>query len=833
MTILVVDGVALAYTRGAGCLMSDHKLLGHNYTTADLVAKVTGRAKYAEDYRADGLLFCKLLLSPMPHARVRRIDATAALAMPGVKGILTADDLPAPPKDAASANTGPALAPEAALTNEPVYKGEPILAVAAISESIAAEAIEKITVDFEPLPFVVDPLASLRPDGPDARREGNAFVGGKLKTVKWTANDFSGASGDALPLGEPGTQWAYGDLEAGFKQADLILDETFHTQSTSHQPLETRSAMAYWQNGKLHLHCSTQSVSRTVASVAQWVGIPPEQVVIVSEYTGGGFGSKIPGTVTAAIPALLSRKLGAPVMMRISREEEHFIGRSRPSLLARVRIGFRKDGRITAVDMFVLQDAGPYEDQYDLEAAPVMCSLAYQPMAMRFRGLSVLTNTPPPTSQRAPGGAQQNAIMEPILAKAARRLGLDPVVLHRVNAPTGKAPLGGTNKDGKRSYVTSAFVPDAIDRGAALFNWSERKVRSGKRMGAKARGLGISVSPFIGGYSINYDGLMTIRPDGKLYVQSGVGNLGTHSVMDTARVAAEVLDVPWELVEVVWGDTSRNLPWTCTSDGSQTVHAVSRSNHAAAMDARQKLQEIAARTHGGSPAQYSVANGRVSGPGGSLTLAQAAQKAIALGGKYDGHELPSDIHAMTRASATALAGLGLMGVAKDNYPHDGETHSYVVGFAEVEVDVETGVVKLVDYAAVADVGTVVNPRSLGGQVLGGGCLGIGHALTQRTVYDHHYGVPLAVRFHHTKPLTIMDVPASMKQAALDLPDPETPVGARGVGEPPVGAGVGAVLAAIVDAVGDEAFKRCPVTPETLLTSLEAGHQPQDVLTAYL
>jgi xanthine dehydrogenase molybdenum-binding subunit len=813
--------------------MSDYKLLGHDYTTPDLVAKVTGRAKYAEDYRADGMLFCKLLLSPMPHCRVRRIDAQAALALPGVKGILTADDLPAPPKSAAPADAGPALAPEMALTNEPVYKGEPILAVAAVSESIAAEAIEKIVLDLEPLPFVVDPLESLRPDGPNARREGNAFVGGKLKTVKWTSQDFAGAPDGALPRGEAGTQWTYGDVDAGFEHADLVLDETFHTQSTSHQPLETRSAMAYWQNGKLHLHCSTQSVSRTVASVAQWVGIPPEQVVVISEYTGGGFGSKIPGTVTVAIPALLAKKLGAPVMMRVSREEEHFIGRSRPSLLARVRIGFRKDGRVTAVDMFVVQDAGPYEDQFDLEAAPIMCSLGYQPLAMRFRGISVLTNTPPPTSQRAPGGAQQNAIMEPLLAKAARRLSIDPVALHRINAPSGKAPLGGPGKDGKRSYVTSAFVPDAIDRGAALFDWQARKARSGKRMGTKARGLGISVSPFIGGYSINYDGLMTIRPDGKLYVQSGVGNLGTHSVMDTARVAAEVLDVPWEDVEVVWGDTSRNLPWTCTSDGSQTVHAVSRSNHAAAMDARQKLQEIAAKTHGGTPAHYTVAKGRVSGPGGTLTLAQAAQKAIALGGKYDGHELPSDIHAMTQASAKALAGLGLMGVAKDNYPHDGETHSYVVGFAEVEVDVDTGVVKLIDYAAVADVGTVINPRSLGGQVLGGGCLGIGHAITQRTVYDHHYGVPLAVRFHHTKPLTIMDVPVNMKSAAVDKPDPETPVGARGVGEPPVGAGVGAVLAAIIDAVGDEAFKRCPVTPETLLASLEAGHQMQDVLSAYL
>ena len=814
--------------------MSDYKLLGHDYTTPDLIAKVTGRAKYAEDYRADGMSFCKLLLSPMPHCRVRRIDASAALAMPGVKGMLTADDLP--PRKAAGGEAGASLAPEVALTNEPVYKGEPILAVAAVDELTAAEAIEKITLDLEPLPFVVDPLESLRPNGPSARREGNAFVEGKLKTVKWTAQDFAGAPGGQMPTGEAGVQWSYGDLSAGFQQATLVLEETFHTQTTSHQPLETRTAMAYWQNGKLYLHCSTQSVMRTVETVAQWVGLKPEQVVVISEYTGGGFGSKIPGTATVAVPALLAKKIGGPVMMRISREEEHYIGRHRPSLMARVKIGFRADGRVTAVDMFILQDAGPYEDQFDLEAAPMMCSLAYQPPAMRFRGLSVLTNTPPPTSQRAPGGAQMNAIMEPLLAQAAHRLKIDAVALHRINAPSGKALLGGPNKEGKRSHVTSAFVQQAIDRGADLFQWNDRKARSGTRNGTKARGIGISVSPFIGGYSIGYDSVMTIRPDGKLYVQSGIGNLGTHSVIDTARVAAEVLDAPWETVEVVWGDTSKNLPYTCTSDGSQTIHAMSRSNHAGAMDAKQKLLEIAARDLGGRPDDYRVGGGRVyqrANPARHLTFAQAAQRAIALGGKYDGHELPSNIHATTRAAAAALAGVGLMGVAKDEYPHDGETHSYVVGFAEVEVDVETGVVTLVDYAAVADVGIVVNPRSLGGQVLGGGCLGIGHALTQRSVYDHHYGVPLAMRFHHSKPLTILDVPATMRHAALDLPDPETPVGARGVGEPPVGAGLGSVLSAIADAVGDDVFRRIPVTPDVVLTSLDAGRRLHDVLSAYI
>ncbi len=809
--------------------MANPKLVGRNYTTPDLIAKVTGRARYAEDFRVDGMLFCKLLLSPMPHCRVRAIDTAAALALPGVKAVLTADDLPA-----VKAPEG-GLPPERALTMEPVYQGEPILAIAAVDEATAAAALELVELDLEPLPFVVDPLKSLRPDGANARLEGNAFVDGKLTTVKWPAEVFSSTPEGTLPTGSHGTTWSYGDVDAGFATAALVLDETFHTPATHHQPLETRSAMAWWRNGTLYLHGSTQSVAQTVGPVARWVGVPEDKVVIVSEYTGGGFGSKIPGAHSMAIPALLAKKANAPVMMRITREEEHYIGRTRPNLLGRVKAGFAKDGRLLAVEMFIVQDAGPYEDQYDLVSAPGICSLAYQPLAMRFSGLSVLTNTPPRTSQRSPGGMQQNAIMEPILAKAARQLGIDSVALHRINAPAGRAHLGPARADGTRGYVTSAFVTEALDRGAALFNWDERKTRSRVRRGAKARGIGVAVSPFIGGYSVNYDGLLLLKPDGKLYVQSGAGNLGTHSVIDTARVAADILGMAWDDVVVTWGDTSKHVPWTCTSDGSQTIHAMSRANHAAAHDAVRKLQEIGALELGGSAASYRVVDGRVVGPGGrGLSFADAATKAIARGGRFDGHELPGDIHAMTRASATALAGQGLMGVAKDTYPHDGDTHSYVVGFAEVEVDVETGAVTLIEYTAVADVGTVVNPRSLGGQILGGSCLGIGHALCQKSVYDQQYGVALARRFHHTKPLTIMDVPADgLHSAALDLADPDTPVGARGVGEPPVGAGFGAVLAAIADAVGDDVFRRAPVTADLVLTALEAGRRTHDVTTSHV
>ena len=250
-----------------------------------------------------------------------------------------------------------------------MFEGEPILAVAAVDEAVAAEAIEQIHVELERLPFVIDPIDSLRPGGPDARTTGNVFtVGGGIKRVKWTSQDLQEVAAGRIPWNaEAGEETAVGDVDAGFKQADLILDETLFQQSTPHQPLESRSAMAYWRNGKLYLHGSTQSVAQTIPFLARWVGIDPSQVVLISEYCGGGFGSKALGANSMAIPALLSKKTGRPVMMRISREEETYIGRMRPGFQARVKIGFRKDGRITAMDFFIIEDSGPYERQGDNE----------------------------------------------------------------------------------------------------------------------------------------------------------------------------------------------------------------------------------------------------------------------------------------------------------------------------------------------------------------------------------------------------------------------------------------------------------------------------------
>jgi CO/xanthine dehydrogenase Mo-binding subunit len=462
-----------------------------------------------------------------------------------------------------------------------------------------------------------------------------------------------------------------------------------------------------------------------------------------------------------------------------------------------------------------------------------MVSLLYQPPAMRWRGVTVLTNTPPRSAQSSPGGMQGITIIETIIARAARKLGLDQVAIRRVNCPEGKAEFGAAAK-GVRQHVTSAFIKEALDAGAEKFRWQERVARTPKRIGPKVRGVGVAVSCYVGG-TIGFDGLLLIMPDGRVRFQSGIGNLGTESVMDVHRIGAEILGVPWERCDVVWGNTSLNFPYTCASGGSQTTHAMTRAAYAVANDAKSKLQQIAAKVLGGKPENYELGGEKVfrKGGGARMTLAQTAQHAIKLGGIYDGHEISADLNKATKTSIAALAGQGLVAAARDTYPRDGVTHSYVASFAEVEVDVETGHYHIVDFLAYADVGSVIHPNALGGQILGRSTLGIGHALGQKWVMDPHYGIMVSKRFHHTKPPTIMDVPVDMQWEALDIPDPETPVGARGIGEPPVGGGCAAILNALSDALGDEVFQRAPVNADTILTSLEAGRPMQHPLTAHI
>jgi len=325
-----------------------------------------------------------------------------------------------------------------------------------------------------------------------------------------------------------------------------------------------------------------------------------------------------------------------------------------------------------------------------------------------------------------------------------------------------------------------------------------------------------------------------ILPDGKLYVHQGVGNLGTYSYASTARIPAEVLGYDWDRVVIVRGRTDNHLPWMIGQFGSNTTFTATRGNYVAAVDAKNKLLEIAATALGGNADDYELKNEKVvhkTDAAKSISFADAAKKAIELGGKYSGKELPPDINPLTKASATALAGSGLIGVAKDKLPKRGLTPALVAGFCMVELDRETGQFEIKEYLGVADCGTVVHPEGLQSQMFGGAMMGFGLATTERIVYDHQLGLPANVQFDQAKPKTYLDMPQVFRWAAVDRPDRDNPVGAKGIGEPIMGAAAAALINAISDALGGKYFHRTPVVRDMIVNALADRPQSYKPLQA--
>jgi len=797
-----------------------YNLIGKDFTPMDVEAKVTGRAKYAEDFRADNMVFCKTLTSPIPHAKIKSIDTSAALKIKGVIGVLTADDVPQFPPPAL-----PILAKD-----EVFYVGDPILAIAAESEELCADAIEAIKIDFEQLPHVVDPLESLFPGGPNARTAGNVAAGQiKLQTVKWDAADFAAAGDAKMPMGRAAEEWAYGDVDAGFKNAKVTIEETFVTGTYSHNCMETRSTFAYWQGGKCFLHGSNQSHTAAIANIARYIDIPPENLVFIAEYCGGGFGSKIPGYPNMAIAALMSKKINRPVMHRITRTDEYGIGAARPGFQGYIKMGFRADGKLLAADMYLVQESGPHATAGDFRAAGNALTMMYQPDACKFRSVPVLTNTVPMGAHRGPGENQFAALVEPMFDKAAKQLNIDSIAIRRINAPDNNGKIG---KD--RGPLTSAFQKEALDKAGVMFKWAERKKASGQKTGNKVTGIGIGQGYHSAGTN-GFDGLLRITSDGKLHVHTGIGNLGTYSHSATARVAADLMNCEWENVVIERGDTRKGLPFNSPQAGSLSASTQSRTMYAAAMDMKDKLTDIAAKTHGGQPADYVLGKEKVvhkSDASKSLSFQQAAEKAIALGGKYSGKEVPEDLNAITKQSVAMIAGSGLIAAAKDNMPRVGVTPGLSVSMAEIELDLETGKFEIKDMICVADCGTVLHPLGLGHQISGGNVMGIGMVM-ERHIYDPKLGIPASVGFHQGKLPTYLDVPVEVGWGAVEKPDPQNPIGVKGVGEPVLGSGAAAITSAIADALGGHLFNRTPVTPDMIINHLAGrppAHKPLQVNT---
>jgi xanthine dehydrogenase molybdenum-binding subunit len=793
-----------------------YKLIGKNFTPPDIYGKVTGEARYAEDFKKEGMVFARLLTSPLPAGRVVSIDYSEALAMPGVVGILTTEDLPQAPAPA-----NPPLA-----SDEITFLGQPILAIAAETEQIAENAIEKIRIEFERRPFIVDPLDTLVEGGPNPYPRGNTLVrnasaaaagttqlGTDVAEIKWPRDAVNALRAGRHPgLNLPwSNEWEFGDVDAQFAECVSIVEEPFVTIGQAHHALESRTGMAYWENGRCFFHGSLQSHTIAAAPLSAMLGIETKDLVFINEYTGGGFGGKIFPYPIMAVTGHLAKKVNRPVQLRITREEEFYIGHARAGMQGFMKLGLKADGKVGAVDLVIIGDAGSGGGASGPGSANFV-SLMLQPEAMRFRGVSLYTNTSPRAAQRGPGENEMATALTPILDKAARQAGLDRVEVLVKNAPSHDGTIGP-----QRGALTASWLPEAIRQGAEMFNWEERKQRSGQRNGHKVTGVGVGMGYHSAGAS-GYDGLLRIGTDGKLYLHTGVGNLGTYSYAAVVRSAAELLKVEWEDCVIVRGNTDLHLPWSTFQAGSNTMFTEMRTNTAAANDAIRKLKEIAATDFGGSADDYDIDGKRVfktSNPSQGLTYAEAAQRAIDLGGEYSGHSAPEGLNELTARSVQNLAGTGLIGVAKDGR-HTGLVPAFTVGFMEIELDTLTGKYDIVDYCAVADCGVIVHPMGFSQSMRGGGVWGVGLAGYERLVYDPQNGLPANVGLWQSKIPTFLDVPLNTQQGATNMPDPQNPIGSRGVGEPSQGAGCASLASAISDAVGGHHFSRVPVTADMIV-----------------
>jgi len=496
------------------------------------------------------------------------------------------------------------------------------------------------------------------------------------------------------------------------------------------------------------------------------------------------------------------------------------MGSARVGFQGWLKMGFAADGRATAADLFIVEDIGANATGGDASSAGGAISLVYDPASMRFRGLPVLTNTTPRGAQRGPGQNQIAAAMAPIMDMAARELGIDRLDIRRVNAVSNDTTV---NKD--QEPVTSAYMNEALNQGAAMFDWDNRKNQVRKN-GSKVRGLGIGQGYHSAGAN-GFDGLVRITPNGKIHLHSGVGNLGTYSFASTSRAAAEVLKCDWEDCVVHNGNTEANLPWNSYQAGSVSIFTHTRTNYVAAMDALGKMKQIAAETMGGEPDDYDIDGKRIFNietPEQGMSYGAIAARAIQLGGAYSGQNWPEDIHEITQRSVQNLAGSGLIGVAKDNLPREGVIPGLACAFVEIELDLETGKYEILEYVGIAECGTVVHPQGLAQQMKGGAVWGMGMAGLERHVYDPQNGLPANVGYHQCGIPSYLDVPSVTRTGAVDIPDPQNPFGARGIGEPAMGCSVAALTSAISDALDGHMFGRTPVSADMIINHVTGREQ---------
>ncbi len=744
----------------------------------DGAPKVTGRAVFAGDLALPGMLHARLVLSPHAHARILDIDLTAARQVPGVAGVYTAADLPLKDSDGYSRPADPLA------RDEVRFQGQPVVAVVATSEAVAEDAAGLVRVSYEPLPAAIDPEVTLahpqplvreprQSDGHGGDAAAHASLGGGSEAVEQPPNAAAAV------------RYSRGDVEQGFREADAVVERTYRTAWVHQAHLEPQSCVAAPDGaGRLTLYASTQGAYATRRDVAAALGIPSHRVNVVTMEIGGAFGAK--NGLIDPLTAALAWRLGRPVRLVYTRAEEFLSGNPAPAAVMRVRTGARRDGTLTALQATVTVDSGAYPS----ETVGILCALlggSYRWPNLSIEGYDVYTHKPGGGPYRAPGAPQACFAIEGQIEELARQLSLDPLEMRLANA-VGE---GDSLPDGDTwPHVGSREVLQALRDHPTYRDWQRRR-------GSLAPGEGIGVA-FAGwpAAAASASAVCRLEDDGTLTVVVGSSDIsGTKTGM--LLLAAEAFGGATggvEGINIVTADTSA-APFAGTSGGSKITYTVGAAVLQAAAEARTQALAIAADQLEAAPEDLDIVEGRVQVrgvPGRGIDLARIAKLSLDFGARYE--------PVFGRGSAAPQA----------------SAPGFVAHLAHVHVDEETGFVRVLDYVAVQDVGRAINPAGVEDQIRGGVAQGIGWALLEGLVYDDEGLSRTGSLMDYALPSSLT-VPA-ITPVMVEVPSPEGPLGARGVGEPPIIGGAAAIANAILDATGVRPTT-IPMTPERVLTLL--------------
>lgn len=518
--------------------------IGNETARVDAVERVTGQAKYTRDWKLPGMLYAKVLRSPHPHARIVSIDTTEAAALPGVRSIITHEDAQVV-WGSGSVNGGrqyndptkDATLHRRYIFNNPVrFVGDSVAAVAATDRHIAAQALTLIKVEYEELPFVLEPEESLADGAPQIWPEGNLCP------------DFRG---ELNPMVSD-----IGDVEAGFEEADRVFEERYETSFIHNAQMEPRCALAHWQRDKLVLYTPSQGISNCRHDTARDLGLEDHQVQVITKYMGGGFGNKNQNQDADLVAATLSRRAGVPVMLEYSRREDWLGVHGRWPTVQNYKIGVKEDGTVTAMELRGYSGMGPYRKN----SGGISGMDAYG-CPNRYREIHpVYTNRTTSGNFRAPSEPHGFYGVENMMDEVAYQIGMDPVEFTKINM----------RRPTEEQQFTNYSLEEVIDDGVERFNWqARRKVVPGSDDGPIKRGAGFSFMMFRAGVGTSSAIVrVNAREEYTLYV--GVTDIGPGAKTTMGMIAAEALNVPLSQVEVVWGDTDR-CPYSVGESGSRTT----------------------------------------------------------------------------------------------------------------------------------------------------------------------------------------------------------------------------------------------------------------------